>query len=147
MSTASFNWIKVSKQMHCPICDKPDWCMIARDGSAALCARVESDRAAGTKGSGWIHRLTDNPQPSLLVRPPIIPKKNEEYPRASRERVNLVYNLLLSELTLSDHHRENLHRRGLTDDQIAEFGYETLPQTGNGIKLPFRGLPRKRHLI
>ena len=30
-----------------------------RDGSAALCARIESPKRVGTKGAGWIHKLKD----------------------------------------------------------------------------------------
>src|SRR5262249_11266226 len=43
----------------CPVCHKPDWCLRARDGSAAICARAESSKRCGD--AGWLHRLTDDP--------------------------------------------------------------------------------------
>jgi len=33
--------IRVSRRQPCPICGKPDWCLMAEDGSAAICARIE----------------------------------------------------------------------------------------------------------
>ncbi|MBI5865343.1 MAG: hypothetical protein HZB38_12705 [Planctomycetes bacterium] len=49
------NWLRVSRDRPCPVCRKPDWCMVARDGGAAICARVESPKRCGE--SGWIHKL------------------------------------------------------------------------------------------
>lgn len=46
---------RVSTRHPCPICEKPDWCLIAENGSRAICARVESDRRAGE--AGWLHVL------------------------------------------------------------------------------------------
>lgn len=37
----------------CPVCGKPNWCLVAEDGSRAICARVESERRAGE--AGWLH--------------------------------------------------------------------------------------------
>ena len=51
------NWKRVSKQQHCPICGRPDWCLIAKDGSAAVCKRVQSELVLGQRDAGWIHRL------------------------------------------------------------------------------------------
>lgn len=53
-------WKRVSRGRPCPVCDRPDWCLIAADESAAICARIESDRPAGRNGAGWLHKLTDN---------------------------------------------------------------------------------------
>ena len=48
-------WVRVSRGSPCPICDKPDWCTVASDGSAACCMRTESERRLGN--GGWLHRL------------------------------------------------------------------------------------------
>lgn len=59
--------IRVSRRKPCPICDKPDWCLVATDGSAAICQRVESDKPVGTKGAGWLHRLNEDLPPMHYV--------------------------------------------------------------------------------
>lgn len=52
-------WQRVTKRTPCPVCDRPDWCLLADDGSAAICSRVESPKLVGTKNAGWLHRLTE----------------------------------------------------------------------------------------
>lgn len=47
--------LRVSRRNPCPICGKPDWCLIARDGSDCICARIESQKRAGD--AGWLHVL------------------------------------------------------------------------------------------
>src|SRR5262245_17779515 len=51
------SWLRVSRSNPCPICKRPDWCLVAVDGSVAICPRVESPRRAGE--AGWLHRLAD----------------------------------------------------------------------------------------
>lgn len=67
--------VRVSPSDPCPICAKPDWCLIAPDGSAAICARIESDKRCGE--AGWLHRLTE-PAPRLPSKPKAkaMPAKN-----------------------------------------------------------------------
>ena len=50
-------WIQVSRSRVCPICGKPDWCLIARNGSAAICPRIEEKSVAYIEGSGWLHKF------------------------------------------------------------------------------------------
>ncbi len=120
--TAS-KWLRVTKHNLCPICGKPDWCLISQDGKAAICARIESDRPAGNKGAGWIHTL-DNYMPL----PPPKPRPDaKQTPKAAPDMLDTAYRTLLAELRLSRVHRENLQHRGLTDAQIASLGYRTLP--------------------
>lgn len=62
-------WERVSRQRPCPVCSKPDWCLIAHDGSVAICARVESPTSVGNRGAGWLHRLrADDPKPARTQR-------------------------------------------------------------------------------
>lgn len=60
--------IRVSRRRPCPICDRPDWCLVAADGSAAICQRIESDHRVGD--AGHLHRLRDDwtPPPRRVVR-------------------------------------------------------------------------------
>lgn len=57
------NWIRVSRRRSCLICGKNDWCLIASDGTAAICQRVESDKPVGDKGAGWLHRQNGEARP------------------------------------------------------------------------------------
>lgn len=52
------NYIRATRTTRCPICRKPDWCLIARDGSAAICPRTpEGGKWLGE--AGFLHKLTD----------------------------------------------------------------------------------------
>src|SRR5207248_11062007 len=49
--------IPVSRERPCPVCGKPDWCLVAEDGTAAICQRVGSGKRCGE--AGWLHRLAE----------------------------------------------------------------------------------------
>ena len=51
-------WLRVSRSRRCPVCDHADWCLVSRDGTAAICPRVESSKRIGD--SGYLHRLKDD---------------------------------------------------------------------------------------
>ncbi len=44
-------WLRVTRQNRCPVCGKPDWCLVSPDGEAAICARIESEETVGNKGA------------------------------------------------------------------------------------------------
>jgi len=52
---------RVTGRRRCPICGRPDWCLISKEGGddpiVAICARTESPIRAGE--AGWIHRLRE----------------------------------------------------------------------------------------
>ena len=55
---ATTDWRRVSRAEVCPICDRPDWCLLAGpegNPTAAICARIESPKRCGE--AGWLHRL------------------------------------------------------------------------------------------
>jgi Toprim-like len=54
-------WKRVSRESPCSICKKPDWCLLAEDGNAVICARVQSDRPL-RKGVGWLHSVGNEPR-------------------------------------------------------------------------------------
>jgi hypothetical protein len=47
--------IRVNKEHRCPVCGKPDWCLVAQDGTAAICARVEQGSKKRCGDAGWLH--------------------------------------------------------------------------------------------
>ena len=51
---------RVSKQKPCPVCGKPDWCLFAEDGSAAICARIEQGCVKQCGDAGWLHIFREN---------------------------------------------------------------------------------------
>jgi len=61
-------WVRVSKNQHCPICDHLDWCLIAADGTAAICARVSDGSVKRCGEAGYLHRLA-SPPPRWRLRP------------------------------------------------------------------------------
>lgn len=62
-------WTRVTKRHPCPICQKPDWCTLLADGSAACCMRVESPKPM--KNGGWLHKLTETKQENPRIRKPL----------------------------------------------------------------------------
>ncbi|MBM4461761.1 MAG: DUF3854 domain-containing protein [Chloroflexi bacterium] len=122
-------WVRVNRHNPCPVCGKPDWCLVSGDGKAAICARIESDKPAGNKGAGWLHKLDATmPLPPL----PTFRPDPKQTPKAAPDVLDKTYNALLEELQLSAIHRASLQRRGLTDAQIDSLCYRTLPPTGRG---------------
>lgn len=64
------DYARVSKRAKCPICFHEDWCLISKDGTSAVCARVESSRRMGD--AGWLHVLSDPiPKRSSLAPTPL----------------------------------------------------------------------------
>lgn len=137
------DWQEVTRGHPCPVCKKPDWCRISRDGKWCACRR-ESQGAKETKQYGdgseaYIHLLRDNPpngKPHPTARPPgdassiVSPK-----PTADAETRDRAYRMLLGELQLSEPHRDNLRARGLTDEHIEVGGYRTHDTHYNALKL------------
>lgn len=57
---------RVTARTPCPICGRPDWCLIAADAAAAICKRVESRKQCGE--AGWLHVLRDGDRDDLRGR-------------------------------------------------------------------------------
>lgn len=54
----------------------------------------------------------------------------KEYPITDIDTRHATYSALLNSLSLSKDHKENLLRRGLTEDEIVRLGYKTTPVMG-----------------
>jgi hypothetical protein len=52
------NLRRVTGANRCPVCGRPDRCIVALNGTMAICPRTPSERSAGE--AGFLHRLTEN---------------------------------------------------------------------------------------
>lgn len=50
---------RVSRKNPCPVCDKPDWCLVAEDGSAAICQCIQEGSVKSCADAGWLHVLSN----------------------------------------------------------------------------------------
>ncbi|MCP4261786.1 MAG: AAA family ATPase [Planctomycetes bacterium] len=50
---------RVSRGNPCPICGKSDWCLVAKDGSAAICPRISQGAVRYIQEAGYLHRFND----------------------------------------------------------------------------------------
>ncbi|MDP9473504.1 MAG: hypothetical protein M3Q71_23050, partial [Chloroflexota bacterium] len=126
-----------TRRQPCPICSKTDWCRSFEDGWTE-CMRVEGGKP--TRNGGWLHWTGDGAAPGDDWRERLYgagwSHRQEQTappppdPKAEPDVRHLVYQRLATLLSLSDTHRSDLHRRGITDAQIAARGYATLPATG-----------------
>ncbi len=64
------DWLRVTKRRPCPICSKPDWCLIAVDGAAVICPRTPEGAVRQCGEAGYLHRLkpTDSRRPTRTWR-------------------------------------------------------------------------------
>src|SRR4051794_11138537 len=63
MNYIKTTWTRVSRANPCPVCERPDWCLISGppdSPTVAICARVESRKRVGENGAGWLHGLRDD---------------------------------------------------------------------------------------
>ena len=66
------NFLRATRGKPCPVCEKPDWCLVARDGSVAICARVKSSRPIQRPGrdqAGYLHVLDRNARAHVEALP------------------------------------------------------------------------------
>ena len=69
MQIGHVEYHRVTKAMHCPVCGRPDWCMIAEDKQHVLCARIPSKKKIGTE-AGWLHPIGVHQKPKRFVKSP-----------------------------------------------------------------------------
>jgi hypothetical protein len=74
------SWERVNRQEPCVICGKSDWCMVADDGSSALCMRVQSQKELPLKSGevGYIHILRER-EKGRDYKPVYRPKPVKQY--------------------------------------------------------------------
>jgi hypothetical protein len=116
---------RVSTRNRCPICNRPDWCSVTRDGALAFCMRVADGSFKTARNGAFIHRLNSAaPQSNTRWQPPA-PQTSA---RASIDHIDAVMGSLLDDhLTLSDAHVEALLKRGLSRAEISRRRFRSLP--------------------
>jgi hypothetical protein len=122
MYVSRSNWSPVSKHNPCQICGKTDWCRVLNDGSP-ICSRIES--TVRYDNGGWIHKSENYHRINVPTSSTV-----KESLKTSINILNQTYGSLLSELTLSAMHKQNLSKRGLSDSQISLLNYKTMPIYG-----------------
>lgn len=50
---------RVTRKKPCPICNHTDWCLVAPDGSTAICQRVKDGSVKKCGDAGYLHILED----------------------------------------------------------------------------------------
>ena len=62
---------RVSSKSPCPVCGKPDWCLVSQDGSAVICPRTSQGSFRDLGEAGFLHSQTpDLPTFPANWRPP-----------------------------------------------------------------------------
>jgi hypothetical protein len=92
--------IRVNKEYRCPVCGKPDWCLVSADKSAAICARIEQGSRKRCGDAGWLHVFDDSRR-----------TRNEELRMRNVERT-------------SSYQRPSASRRPIDFAKIAEQCYQ-----------------------
>jgi hypothetical protein len=96
------------------------------------CQRVEAGAFQTKKDKNgaayYLHRL-DGTAALPHAEPPLM-AGGSTVERADSDDLHRVYAALLASLKLSTQHRENLHHRGLPDEEIDRRGYRSLPVQG-----------------
>jgi hypothetical protein len=129
----SSKWHCVNKNQPCPICEKPDWCAASADKSVVACRRVQSGAfKTKTDKAGvpvYLHRRDGSSR--LQDSAPPLSSAGENVPdRADADTLGSVYSALLAAFPISEPHRASLRSRGLSERDIDDRGYATLPVQG-----------------
>jgi hypothetical protein len=124
-------WRDASRALRCPVCESDSWCQLGSGEYAGfvLCKRVASRREK-TNSDGityWVHKLGAESRPTRSTSEEIVVPAAKMAAASVRHEA---YRVLLASLRLCDAHRENLRARGLSDRDIADGAYRTLPIEG-----------------
>lgn len=116
-----------SSEHRCPICGKPDYCVLFPDGGVN-CYRVMShlERTDGHGSRYWVHPSRES-KPGQTEPPQV-----QERPRpAEPAQLDRVYRELQQQFTLSKVDEEQLKSRGLSDLAIREMGFRSIPKANS----------------
>lgn len=120
-------FIDASPKNPCPVCGAKKWCGF--NGRIALCMHESAGAIAevpyrdGSGRIGYIHSL----EGAVNCRPAVLPDVSVVTETAPVEGRDRVYRDFLAGLRLEPLHWEDLHRRGFSDEGMAERGYRSVP--------------------
>lgn len=122
-------WTEASGRRRCPICGHDSWCRFPADQSVVWCRREPRGGEARTDRAGVPYHLHRRLATGTPPRPAECPVQVR--PEAAPvELRDTIYRAILARLDLSQRHRANLRRRGLSDAETIRRGYQTLPVAG-----------------
>ena len=128
----SAGWLLVTEESPCHVCGKSDWCSVSADGKKAICRRKDDGTGVHRRDKSgqdyWLYEL--NGHRELILSEDVSQQDGEVPEKADPQTLDQVYGALLDALALSQAHRQDLHRRGLTEACIKRSGYRTLPLKG-----------------
>ena len=128
--TEKYKRAGISGNPPCPICGK-DWC--GYNSYLCSCMRIShgSFKTVIQRNGQpcYLHWLKQDNGMTHLQHEVIAVNTVSIAPLERRDRV---YKDFLNFLSLSRHHRQDLHRRGLSDWEIKKNGYKTIPDTEIG---------------
>jgi len=118
-------WIGATRSNRCPICGSDSWCAIRQDGAVVTCRRngTGTERVDRSGAVYWLHWRTEAERAPVQPAPPT-------KDRANVQDLDRAYRALLAKLGLTDKHRADLERRGLSAELIKRGEYRTLPLNG-----------------
>jgi len=117
-------WKHVNKKQPCPICKKPDWCLVHIDGNAVICPRTPDGATKDLGNAGFLHLLggSDNTRrnlPGVAFPRPIIDRSKD----ARLQRIELDWEEIVS------HSCDRIY-----GNMLEKFG-ESLGVTGESLDL------------
>jgi len=120
-------FIKAKPSHPCPICGKDDWCGF--NSYLASCMRVKEGsfktKIQSNGKEAYLHWL----KPGTVEAPAIINEKIPAMQTAPVEVRDRVYREFLRLLSLYPGHKDDLIRRGLSEKDIKDKGYKSVPES------------------
>jgi hypothetical protein len=123
----------------CPVCGEKSryHCRVREDGTLAICKNAPNDKPS-SDGESYIYNL-DNSNGQGKKAFKAVQKATPAIPKADADRLDEVYTAFLKCLELKDHHFKNLvNRRGLTQQQLTENLYKSVPSYNNRFEVAQR---------
>lgn len=122
---------RVTPAHPCPVCGHTGWCNYTSTmvhcmrSTAPVVGEWVFRKTAKDGGSIYVRMNSAGARPDPLPERPVEKGPSNLAPVAVRDRW---YRQVIRALGLSDEHRDNLHKRGLRDEQIDAREYRTLPR-------------------